>query len=1116
MPSRKKGTITRNGSILSVNPVLGDKYASLAKSMSTTQSTLEVREGRHDTHDSSIHLDVDTRSDDLFDSSASEGSSSSASSSSGDGESSIISATSAVVPIEKSPLPTTQKNDSAPITKQKISSVSQLMTKKYSFSQASTSPTRRTVSKSPQRTYNMNRVSSNSSRSISIFSTLEKTRAGTPSQIYRGVPKSSSKPSTNKVSPTAMKRQSSNLSPSKAAGKLPSKPSSEPTNASPWLKGCQLSQGSSSTLDSQELYALSMVDGYVDSKEKAKIEKSTKRRAQQNQSSFESTASSVDSQELYAMRMAYGCNNADVKKLEKAKQRRAKEAAEVEAERMREERANARREKMEAAERESIRKAAEESVREAEIEAEKEAEREAQEQIARKIELQKVIEAKTEAMERELEKVQEEKKKAEEVNRGAENESQFDGECSDSDYSSEYDGGSGENKGNDDDESIADESVESKDMKDMNIITRNDDEKSIKSNVSSMSGSDGEEDDDLDNISPPSTPSTRKTTKTTKKTKSRGSTPMRKRKVLMFSKGLGKGKKKQAANSKPAKIPTSPRRTIAVKTSKTMKSTTLRAPKAKVVKKKTSSQMITIRQKGRHGASDIIPTTSADAKVMRVCKLTTRGYVSAEFTSVDPRNTPLHVACLTHYPEKFILDYLIKPDKKSNNPRSAAFTENSSGELPIHSAVMDKKGVPPAVLEALLKEHPQSVQHVNVDGSLPLHVACEVGAPSMYSITRLCQFWPQSVLTQNNLRVPLHDDDDIVEERGAPSQSIFACFDWFGDGHDNTEEEKYETGWTPLHLAAVNGAEPEVIETIIETNRECLLIKTNKGRTAMECAKWCIINAIINNVAVCKLQNTFASIQIMQAYEREMKIKDELTQKAGLVIAALENENSYGSLWRRTIEMMPKRKEEHVDKFSHIDRVNEGEVGLTNLHRVILDRGAPDEVQAILKVTPDCVNVRSSNDRTPMECAKHIIIKGLLLGKSVSSLMNTFVSLEIMQAYEDTKVMTGELDASTALSKSMAKNIKANIEPAFGSQLDNYIYTKKFLEMNESALGPVVEADCDAAVQPHEYYPPVNLGHVNLRITVPVGFRRARRALLNNKHTFLSECLLQDRLGYKK
>jgi hypothetical protein len=65
------------------------------------------------------------------------------------------------------------------------------------------------------------------------------------------------------------------------------------------------------------------------------------------------------------------------------------------------------------------------------------------------------------------------------------------------------------------------------------------------------------------------------------------------------------------------------------------------------------------------------------------------------------------------------LDHLLKSDTDL-----AVATENSSGELPIHYAVMDKKSVDPDIFEALIEKFPESVNHKNIDDSLPIHVAC--------------------------------------------------------------------------------------------------------------------------------------------------------------------------------------------------------------------------------------------------------------------------------------------------------------------------------------------------------------------------------------------------------
>lgn len=721
--------------------------------------------------------------------------------------------------------------------------------------------------------------------------------------------------------------------------------------------------------------------------------------------------------------------------------------------------------------------------------------------------------------------------------------SECDQEYSDSDYSSESDNEENHvdrtntTTGEVSDDASRDDTVEAKDSKVQELVVNNEVDRTIKNAMSSVSGSDDDsEDDDSEDEDNEDGEETQK--KVLLKDGLKNALPIFKKKqqVLMVSKGLKKGAEKVATSKQVQTTKSSKGTTSKKTTSKIMKSTALRLKKNEV-KQKGVSQMITIRHKGNHGFDNVIPMATDDnAKLMRVCKLTSKGYVSAEFKSVDPNNTPLHMACLTHYPETFILNYLIKStDKKSGikagirsllkkrDDTPAVFKENSCKELPIHYAVMDKLGVPPAVFDALLQEYPESVHHANIDRSLPIHVACEVGAPSLYSIKQLCAASPGSVMMQNDLRVQLYEEGK-KEISWEGDNSIFCCndtFGWFGangngKNKENPKIENFETGWTPLHLASMNGAEPEVIEAILETNKNCLLLKTNKGRTPLECAKWIIINALLNDVSVTKLQNTFAAIEIMQSYNYEIKVKHELVHKVGLINAVMENEKSYGGLWKDTVDIMPDLDNEKEAKRMFSSGIGYGEVGLTQLHRAILGRHPPEEVRVILEKSPECMNIASTHNRSPMQCAKHIIIKGLLVGELASSLTNTFVSLEIMQLFDDQRDKDAELDASQALSKSILKDYKESGELMFGSRADNYSYTKKYLQMEYSALGRFVKVDNDAAMQPHEYYPPANLSHVNLRVTIPVGFRRFRKAFLNSKETFLAETVLEDHMGYNK
>ena len=890
---------------------------------------------------------------------------------------------------------------------------------------------------------------------------------------------------------------------------------------------------STSTIDSQELYALSMVEGYKNNENKELIQKPVAKHWSKDMT----CEASIDSQEQYAMTMTYGSQDNRNEQMKQRKKRPAwVDKMSLKRQLAKERKATKREfdekavdtEKEDEAELQELETVVdrkqintEESLRreqeaacEEELRLAKESVAMAEQEMMLKIEEQQNYEAQLMTLEHEEENARSV------LTRNimqaplsiVGNNSKITTQYSESDYSSEsYD--SDETDSDEDDNGEAEEETimeeEEEDNDDENEESDPVNEilfeevKEILTNVSSVSGSEDEKQ------------------KTETKVKQR-----KKKNVIVASKGIGKDRVKEITNRTVIKKKRKKNRISAWKTTaKHVKSTTLR--KTGIKKKKVVSQMITIRERGKKVVDDIIATTNSNTKVMRVCRLTSKGYISAEFTSIDPRNTPLHIACLTHYPEKFILDHLMesdyKGDKKGYKHNAAIQTENSSGELPIHYAVMDKEGVPHAIIDALLSRYPDSVKHCNIDGSLPIHVACEVGAPSLYAIQSLCKAWPDSVLTQNDLQVKILNDDEeeklYESQLKKPNCLSFLCFDvcginWFG-GNEIMDLDIFETGWTPLHLASLNGAKPEVIETIIETRIECMGVKTNKGRTALECAKWCVINALINDVSVSKLQNTMASIQIMQSYERELRVKEELVLKVGLIMAASENSDTFGEVWERTIELLPKKDTGKVIK-RDFDIFGGDEAGLTELHRVILSRGPPEDVQVILEDNPKCLDIATTHGRSAIECAKHIIIKGLLLGLHVSDLTNTFISLEVMQAFEEDWDNEYELDATSALSQSVAKRFKEYGTVKFGSKYDNYNYTKTFVEMVHSALGNYVSADDDSAIQPHEYYPPANLSHVNLRISVPVGYRRFRRAFLNYKETFLSETVLAERMGYSE
>lgn len=543
-----------------------------------------------------------------------------------------------------------------------------------------------------------------------------------------------------------------------------------------------------------------------------------------------------------------------------------------------------------------------------------------------------------------------------------------------------------------------------------------------------------------------------------------------------------------------------------------MKKTSLRLKKSRVKKKSNAPGFqlnhIRIGSTGTIGGQSIDKPTGE--KVMRVCKITSKGYILAEFPTTDPNNTPLHIACLTHYSERFIMEHLLKED--SNDVE----TENSDCELPLHYAVKDKQGVHHDVLETLIKLYPGSVRHPNIDGSLPVHVACQAGVPSIYAFKRLVELYPDSLLYESDICIPI-DDEEPETDAGCIRLAISELFfmEWNKEGES---KPKFESGWSPLHLAAIHGAPPFVIEHILEANRDCRALTTSENRTAIECAKWIVVNSLLSDISVKAFQNTFAAIEIMQSYEEEAKIRDHLLIKSGLATSVLESTEVIGSWWMGAADYIPDPDAGGDfglgNSISEDDEAELHEIGLTPLHRSVMNKDPPDEVKVILEENPDCIDIKSADDRTPLEWSKTAIITALLEGKPVASMKNWFLALQIMQEYVDNgNGVNDKVDVEDLLPRSTVEAVKTAKEGTWSQAFNKYAFMKNFIANNgNSALGKVLVRDNDSAVQPHEFFPPENLTHVNIKINLPVGFRRVRKAILYQNSMFVADVVLKKKL----
>ncbi len=276
---------------------------------------------------------------------------------------------------------------------------------------------------------------------------------------------------------------------------------------------------------------------------------------------------------------------------------------------------------------------------------------------------------------------------------------------------------------------------------------------------------------------------------------------------------------------------------------------------------------------------------------------------------LDEKNTVIHVACLIHHKTRDILDRL------EEDP-SLAFQLNNAEELPLHYAAMDKKGVNHEVLKKLLTVNPEAVKQRNVQNSLPIHLACMVGAPSKTALKTFLKMYPKSAMIQSEFPLlferdmiesvdesPSYDSDDDDFVAYSPRQvtktsglaSYFACtspnqaeLELMEEAAKRRKEEanideeeiddgpQIETGFSPLHLAVMNSAHPSIIELLVKISPKCIHLKTSKGRTALACAQYIVRQHwLYGTDDEGVVQNTFAAIEILEDLLKQARTEDE-------------------------------------------------------------------------------------------------------------------------------------------------------------------------------------------------------------------------------------------------
>lgn len=301
--------------------------------------------------------------------------------------------------------------------------------------------------------------------------------------------------------------------------------------------------------------------------------------------------------------------------------------------------------------------------------------------------------------------------------------------------------------------------------------------------------------------------------------------------------------------------------------------------------------------------------------------------LASEMLKIKPstKDTPLHVACHQNFSDDLIIDVLLKEDT------NAVRKENANCQLCIHSAMKNKtdrgdaqKGVSERVFETLLSMHQESVEHFDKLSCLPIHTACANGAVNESIIQRLLKAYPESVMMHSKVSLPYDptktkmitidnngDDDDFEVSNDRIMHSSVDCSDssiasLFQQGLNlflspaglhvlpveeegkkgvsSGDDDGYETDFSPLHLAILNDASPNIIEYILNANPYCLNLKTSMGRTALDIAK-------------TKVPGSDDSILVMKSYEKNVKklLTLQAVSKSVLSIKQIDAKQ----LWRK-------------------------------------------------------------------------------------------------------------------------------------------------------------------------------------------------------------------------
>lgn len=398
----------------------------------------------------------------------------------------------------------------------------------------------------------------------------------------------------------------------------------------------------------------------------------------------------------------------------------------------------------------------------------------------------------------------------------------------------------------------------------------------------------------------------------------------------------------------------------------------------------------------------------------------------------------------------------------------AASMINQKRDLPLHSAMRSTigNGIDDRVYDALVKIHPAGIHAINADNCLPLHLICQSGGRNLYVVQKLVQKLPVGVMMKCDLKLEFDsqalkfvqrtgarpktakfaNEDDHTKlasvataksedaQSESQSESLSGSF-WSAllmfapKGSSPFDENPFstsadpglESSFSPLHLAVMNGAPPDVIEMLITANPQCLGLKTDHGRRPLDLAMFLVADK----------ENKKPYAEALGSVSSEERIHDNDNDNA--------NDNDNDNEYIRNIDEDPGQ--------------------------------------------------------------------------------NVFAAIEIMKTFEGNRRKSAHLANATQMTSASFRDLSTIVEFNPRKQwkkLSNIIQFSGALRRAGSVMGPPVPSDLDMVMEPTGYFPRNNLNHVCVEIELPVGFRRLRWAMLHSNSKFLTEEVLQSKLGYSQ